>query len=96
MDAWLVHADGRERRSEVYELRFAAGVDQRSDPHLPGTEELIHCVGGRLRAGPVGEEAALGPGDAVWFAADVPHAYTAERDARALCWMLYPTAGALR
>ena len=57
MDAWLVHADGRERRSEVYELRFAAGVDQRSEPHLPGTEELIHCVSGRLRAGPVGEEA---------------------------------------
>jgi transcriptional regulator with XRE-family HTH domain len=96
MDAWLVHADGREHRSEVYELRFAAGVDQRSEPHLPGTEELIHCIGGRLRAGPVEEQAALGPGDAVWFAADVPHAYTAERDARALCWMLYPTATALR
>ncbi len=96
MDAWLVHADGREHRSEVYELRFAAGVDQRSEPHLPGTEELIHCVSGRLRAGPAGEQADLGPGDAVWFAADVPHAYTAARDTRALCWMLYPTAGALR
>jgi len=96
MDAWLVHADLREHRSELYELRFAAGVAQRSEPHLPGTEELIHCVTGRLRAGPVGEEADLGPGDAVWFAADVPHAYTAARDARALCWMLYPPAGAMR
>ena len=96
MDAWLVHADGREHRSELYELRFAAGVEQRSEPHLPGTEELIHCVSGRLRVGPVGEPADLGPGDAVWFAADVPHAYAALRDTRALCWMLYPAAGALR
>jgi transcriptional regulator with XRE-family HTH domain len=96
MSAWLLHADGRGHRSEVFELAFAAGVEQRSEPHVPGVEELIVCVSGRLRAGPVGEQAELGPGDAVWFAADIAHAYAGLRDARALCWKLYPAAGTAR
>ena len=95
MAAWVVHADAREHRSEVYELAFEVGVEQRGEPHLPGTEEVIVCTAGRMRAGPAPEPVALGPGDAVWFAADVAHVYTAEEDSRALCWMLYPTAAAL-
>lgn len=93
MGAWLVLADGRDHRSELFDLTFAAGVVQRSEPHLPGTEELIYCVSGGMRAGPLGEPAELGPGDAVWFAADVAHAYEALRDARVLCWMRYPPTG---
>jgi transcriptional regulator with XRE-family HTH domain len=89
MSAWLVHADGREHRAELYDLDLPKGVDQASEPHLPGTEELVVCVRGRVRAGPVGEDVALGPGDAVWFAADVPHHYEGVRDSRALCWMRY-------
>ena len=96
MAAWVVHADAREHRSEVYELGFAAGVEQRGEPHLPGTEELIVCTAGRMLAGPAAEPVALGPGDAVWFAADVAHVYRAAEDSRALCWMRYPTAAALR
>ena len=76
---WLIHADGREHRSEVYEIAFEAGVEQRTEAHLPGTEEVIVCVEGRLRVGPLGEPAELEPGDAVWFAADVAHAYVALR-----------------
>jgi XRE family transcriptional regulator, regulator of sulfur utilization len=92
MSAWLLHADGRERRTEVFELRFDAGVEQRAEPHLPGTEELVVCTRGRMRVGPAGEQAELAQGDAVWFAADVPHGYAGLRDAQALCWMLYPPA----
>jgi transcriptional regulator with XRE-family HTH domain len=92
MSAWLLHADGRERRTEVFELRFDAGVEQQAEAHLPGTEELIVCTRGRLRVGPVGEQVDLDAGDAVWFAADVAHGYAGLRDARALCWMLYPAA----
>ncbi|QEC49360.1 helix-turn-helix domain-containing protein [Baekduia soli] len=91
MAAWLVHAEGREHRSEVFELALPAGADQRSEPHLPGTEELIVCLSGRLRVGPDGEEADLRRGDAAWFEADVAHHYAAARDARALCLMLYPS-----
>ena len=96
MAAWLIHADGREHRSEVYELAFEAGVEQRTDAHLPGTEEVVVCLEGELRVGPLGEPVTLGPGDAVWFAADGAHAYLAPAASRALCWMLYPTATALR
>src|SRR4051794_8145165 len=75
MAAWLLHAEGREHRSEIFDIELPKGIDQRSEPHLPGTEELILCVKGRVHVGPYGEEADLGPGDAVWFGADVPHHY---------------------
>jgi transcriptional regulator with XRE-family HTH domain len=89
MGAWLLHAEGREHRSEVFSIDLPAGVDQRSEPHLPGTEELIVCVKGRVRVGPIGQEVELGPGDAAWFTADVAHHYLALRAARTLCWMIY-------
>ena len=94
MDGFLLHADGREHRAEVFDLRFAPGVEHRSEPHLPGVEEVIVCTGGRVRTGPDAEPVELEPGDAVWFAADVPHAYTATgaAEASALCLMLYPPA----
>ena len=92
MDAWLLHADGREHRSEVYAIDLPKGIDQHSDAHLPGTEELVVCVKGRVRLGPLGEEVELGPGDAAWFTADVAHHYEALRDSRTLCWMLYASA----
>ncbi|HEY8584228.1 MAG TPA: XRE family transcriptional regulator [Capillimicrobium sp.] len=92
MRTWLVHADAREHRTEVHELGFAAGAEQRTPPHLPGTEEVIVCLRGRLRVGPLGQEEELAAGDAVWFAADAEHRYLAVEDAAALCVMLYPPA----
>jgi transcriptional regulator with XRE-family HTH domain len=89
MVAWLVQADGVERRSELFELAFPAGTEHRSEPHLPGTLELVLCLDGELRLGPEGDEATLGPGDAVDFEADVPHVYVAPVDTRALCWTRY-------
>jgi transcriptional regulator with XRE-family HTH domain len=89
MRGWLVHADGRGHRSELYDLDYPRGTEHRSDAHLPGTEEVIVCARGRVRVGPAGEEASLGPGDAMLFAADRPHSYVALRDSRVLCWMLY-------
>jgi XRE family transcriptional regulator, regulator of sulfur utilization len=90
---WLVHAEARERRCELYDLDLPAGREHRSEPHLPGTEETVTCVRGRMRVGPAGEEVELEPGDAAWFSADVPHGYVGLTDARALCLMLYPPAG---
>jgi transcriptional regulator with XRE-family HTH domain len=89
MAARLLHAEGREHRSEVFELDLPTGVEQPSSGHLPGTEELVVCVAGRVLAGPLGEEVELGPGDAVWFVADGPHRYVGLEDARALNWILY-------
>jgi XRE family transcriptional regulator, regulator of sulfur utilization len=91
MASWMVHADGRGGRTELHELSLPAGVEHRSGAHLPGTEEVILCLSGRLEAGLDGAAEPLGPGDAVWFVADGPHAYRAlgDTEARALCWMLY-------
>jgi transcriptional regulator with XRE-family HTH domain len=94
MAAWLLHATGHEHRSEVFDIELPRGVDQATDAHLPGTEEVIFCVKGRVRAGPYEQEVELGPGDAVWFTADVPHHYEALRDTRTLCFMIYPVAEA--
>jgi transcriptional regulator with XRE-family HTH domain len=94
MDAWLLHAAGAEHRAELFDLELPRGTDQATDGHLPQTEELIFCVKGRVRVGPYDQEVELGPGDAVWFTADVAHHYVALRDSRTLCWMIYPSAGA--
>jgi transcriptional regulator with XRE-family HTH domain len=92
--ARLLHADGRPRRTELFELMLAPGREQLSDGHLPGTEEVVLCLSGRLRAGPLGAEVALAAGDGVWFAADGPHRYAASREARALNWISYPVGAA--
>lgn len=92
MSAWLINSAAHEHRSEVFDLELPRGVDQETGAHLPGTEEVIVCVKGRVRVGPYEQEAELGPGDAVWFSADVPHHYHALRDTRALCYMIYAAA----
>jgi XRE family transcriptional regulator, regulator of sulfur utilization len=89
MTARILHAEGREHRSEVFELILPTGVEQPSTGHLPGTEELVVCTRGRVLAGPLGDEVELAPGDAVWFVADGPHRYVGVRDARALNWIIY-------
>jgi quercetin dioxygenase-like cupin family protein len=55
---------------------------------MPGAEEVVVCVAGRLSVGPVGGEVELGPGDAAWFAADGPHHDVGLEDGRALNWVL--------
>jgi XRE family transcriptional regulator, regulator of sulfur utilization len=94
MGAWLLHAAAEEHRAELFDIELPRGVDQATDGHLPGTEELIFCVRGRVRVGPYDQEVELGPGDAVWFTADVAHHYAALRDTRTLCWMIYPAGSA--
>jgi XRE family transcriptional regulator, regulator of sulfur utilization len=90
----LILAEGRDHRTEVYELRIAAGVDYRSDAHAPGTEELIVCVEGAVEVGPVGQEVTLAPGESLWFPADLPHRYRADGESRALNVMSYPPTAA--
>lgn len=96
MRAWLVHAEGRDHRSELFELDLPAGTVQEATGHLPGAEEVVVCVRGRLRVGPVGGEVELGAGDAAWFAADGAHRYAVvgDEDAHALDLVLYAGARA--
>lgn len=65
---------------ELYELRLAARSTHASDPHAPGTHELVVVLSGALRMrvnrpGDESESYDLGAGDSISFPADVPHAY---------------------
>ena len=93
MDARLVSAESRPHRSELYELDLPAGTEQRTDAHLPGTEEVLLCVSGRARIGPLGDEVEIAPGEAVWFVADRAHRYVALTNTRLVGVMRYGVGG---
>jgi XRE family transcriptional regulator, regulator of sulfur utilization len=71
-------------------MRLEAGRRYASAAHAPGTEELVICLDGTLDVGPDGHEERLGEGDALDFAADVPHSYRSDTGASALCCFTYP------
>ena len=61
--------------AEIYELRLAARAVHASEPHAPGTREIVVVLSGQLRMR-VGEAShELAAGDSVSFTADKPHVY---------------------
>ena len=86
----LLYVDGRDRRLESIEMHLQAGRHYQSAAHPPGTEELVICLNGRLTVGPHGHEESLDEGDALHFAADVPHSYRSDEGCVALCSFSYP------
>jgi transcriptional regulator with XRE-family HTH domain len=60
---------------ELYELRLLARSTHASDPHAPGTHEMVVVLSGQLRMHVDDEAYELGAGDSVAFAADRPHVY---------------------
>lgn len=93
--AWLIHADGRGHRTEVFEIDLPPLTDHRAEAHQPGAEEVVVCMRGAAWVGPIGEEVALKPGDSAWFVADGPHGYRAgARGATVLDLVMLPVVGA--
>jgi transcriptional regulator with XRE-family HTH domain len=84
--------EGRNHRTEIYEMLLPAQVAYHSLAHLSGTQEFIICIEGDLSLGPEGQEVHLQPGDSVWFSADLPHSYISTSGARAFLVMKYPPA----
>ena len=84
--------EGRNHRTEIYEMFLPAQVTYRSSAHISGTQEFIACIEGDLTLGPEGQEVSLQPGDSVWFSADLPHSYTSADGARAFLVMQSPPA----
>lgn len=84
--------EGRNYRTEIYEMLLPTRVAYHSFAHLPGTQEFIVCLEGDLTLGPEGQEVHLHQGDSVWFSADLPHSYSSRGGARALLVMKYPPA----
>jgi transcriptional regulator with XRE-family HTH domain len=60
---------------ELYELRIAARGRHVSEPHAPGTREILIVLSGTLRLKAADDVHELAAGDSVLFAADVPHVY---------------------
>ncbi len=65
----------RAHRVEFYELRLTPGGREVADPHPPGTTENLLVASGRLALSIDGDRRLLEAGDAIFFEADVPHAY---------------------
>ncbi len=60
---------------EVYELHLAPRATHASEPHAPGTHEVLVVLSGQLKMHVDAESFDLSAGDSVAFAADRPHAY---------------------
>jgi transcriptional regulator with XRE-family HTH domain len=67
--------EGDPRAPEVYELTLAPGCLEEAAPHAPRTFEHLSVVRGRLIVRSGNATADLGPGDALFFRADLPHSY---------------------
>lgn len=92
----LVSADGRfssralfpfgdAGKVEFYELWLAGHGREEAEAHAPGTRENLVVTRGQLVLEFGGARHELSEGDAIVFAADVPHAYL--NPASAECWM---------
>lgn len=64
-----------DRRAEFYELRLSFLGHELADAHAPGTIENLVVTRGRVEVTVSEQRHELGPGDAIRFAADQPHAY---------------------
>ncbi|HTU63487.1 MAG TPA: XRE family transcriptional regulator [Polyangiales bacterium] len=79
---------------EIFELRLSARTTQRSEPHAPGTREILVVLSGSLRIDIAGTVYDLEAGDSVAFRADQQHAYVnnGASEARAHNVIIYPRA----
>jgi rhodanese-related sulfurtransferase/transcriptional regulator with XRE-family HTH domain len=76
---------GRAHAAEFYELWLAPHSREEAEPHRRGTRENLVVTSGKLELRIGSERVLLDAGDAVNFAADVPHSYiNAGSDE---CWM---------
>ncbi|MEU9796107.1 XRE family transcriptional regulator [Streptomyces sparsogenes] len=68
---------GTEARGplEMWEWRLMPGEGSDSDPHPPGTFELLHVTAGELTLTVGGETYPVPAGSSAAFEASVPHAY---------------------
>ncbi len=64
-------------RRDLHVMTAEPGPTREAEAHITGAVEHMVVVCGRWRAGPVGAEVELTPGDYLRFAADQPHRYEA-------------------
>ena len=77
----LVASAGTPDMLELWDWTLAPGEEYASEPHRPGTRELLHVHSGQLTLTVDDTVTDLRAGDAASFVADVAHAYAARRPA---------------
>jgi len=60
---------------ELWDWSLAGGDRHESEPHAPGTRELLHVLTGEVEVEVDGQAHRLGTGDALTFYGDVAHSY---------------------
>jgi quercetin dioxygenase-like cupin family protein len=87
-----------KRNVEFYEMHFATGVVEHSDPHTPGTIENVVVADGQLEIGVGSAVYTLQTGDALQFEADAAHTYRNRGNTTAVIYMVmsYPETAEYR
>ena len=83
------------RRVEFYELRLAAGGEERAEAHAPGTSENLALTAGSLEIETIDGIFRLEAGDAVVFEADAAHAYRNPGTVEAVMYLVMTYAEAV-
>jgi transcriptional regulator with XRE-family HTH domain len=71
----LLTSAGHPDAFELWDWTLLPGDVRTSDAHAPGTTELLHVLEGGMTVEAAEHRVVLETGDAVSFAADVPHSY---------------------
>ena len=71
----VLFLEGDLRAPEVYEITLASGCLEEAQAHAPETYEHMVVVRGEMEIVAGDRRARLGPGDGIFFRADVPHSY---------------------
>ena len=77
-----------EKAIEFYRLTLEPGGELVSEPHFPGTEEMLHVAKGRLAVTSGDETGQVGKGDSIHYRADLPHALRNVGKGRAEVYMI--------
>ncbi len=75
--ATLLSACPPGARRDLHLMSAEPGPARDAHAHIAGTTEHVVVTAGRWRAGPVGDQVEVGPGDYVRFPGDRPHTYEA-------------------
>jgi transcriptional regulator with XRE-family HTH domain len=73
--ARLMVGSGTSQQVELWDVCMVPGDGYASEGHPPGTRELLLVIEGELTLELDGVPHRVGPGDAIAFVADRPHAY---------------------
>lgn len=78
---------------EFYELRLQPDATELAEPYAPGARENLIVVQGRAEITVANERFALAAGDAIYFDADVAHAYRNCGEESVLIYLVVSHAG---